>query len=160
MKGIRSFSAAISPALVAEILMHAYFTRQRATGYKVGQYHCNMAYLRNDRVHLIRLTLSVTARMDMDIGDNDQTRCPAMRPKGAEAAAVDFNDACRKSIRIDIVIKDEFLDHFPLAMPAEQKGASFALTIGSTPKLIHPGLPNFFLTDEFRRRPEDDTHER
>jgi len=96
----------------------------------------------------------------MDVGHDLQTRGPTMRPKRAETATVDDDNAGSQRMGIDIVVEDEFFDYTPLAVPAEQKGACLALSVRTPMQLGDARLPDVASADEFRRPPEGDARER
>lgn len=160
MEGILPFAAAIAPLPIAQILMHADPSRARRATSKIGQDDRHVADFCDDRVGLVGIALSVAAGMDMNVGDHLQTRRAAMRPQRAQAATVDDDDPGRQRMRIDIVVVDEFLDHAPFALPAEQEGSSLALSVGALVQLVDTGLPDVTRADEFGRRPEGDARER
>jgi len=160
MKGVVPLTAAIAPIFVAEILMDADRARIGLAACKIRQNHRDMTNLGYDRVRLVGIALAIAAGVDVDVGYDLETRGPAMRPKRAKAAAVDDDDAGRQRIGIEIVIEDEFLNHTPPAVPAEQERACLALSVCAPMQLSDARLPDVGLADELRRRPEGDARER
>ncbi|WP_164753893.1 hypothetical protein [Mesorhizobium sp. M7A.F.Ca.US.001.04.2.1] len=119
-----------------------------------------MTNLCDDRVRLVGVALPMAARMDVHVGHDAQPRRAAVGPQSTKPTAVDFNDAGRQRIGIDIVIEDEFFDLPPLASSAKKKGARLALAVRSVAQLIDACPPNLAATSELRRLPEDDARER
>lgn len=119
-----------------------------------------MADLRNDWISLVGGTLSVTAWVDMDIGNDAQASSTAMSPQSAQSATVDLDDPAIERLRIDIVIVDELFNCAPLAPSAEEKCAGLAPPVRTPPQFRDTCPPDRAGADEFRRRPEGDARER
>jgi hypothetical protein len=132
----------------------------RRTRGKIWQDHCDVADLCDNRVRLVGGALPMASRMDMDIGHNAQTCRAAISPQLAKPSAVDFDDAGREGIGINIVIEDEFSDLTPLARSAQEKSAGLSLTMGTAAQLVDAHPPNLAGTNQLRRLPEDDARER
>src|SRR4026207_1636343 len=88
--------AFIQPATPAQIAMHTDLAWQVRTRREVRKDHGKVVLFRNDRVGLIRWTLTEIAGVDMYIGDNTQPAYPADCPKLAQLPAVDHDNAGRE----------------------------------------------------------------
>jgi hypothetical protein len=96
-------------------MVFIYADMARLTGSRrvVRNDYRNVADLRDDGVLPVGFALAKTTRMDMQIGDDAPASFAAMLPQASEIAAIDYDDARTKTMRVHIIVENEFFDHPP-----------------------------------------------
>ncbi|WP_143540369.1 hypothetical protein [Rhizobium chutanense] len=119
-----------------------------------------MADLRHNGIRFVRGALAKANRMNVDVGNDFTTCIAAVRPESSEPASIDFNDAGIQRMRVDVIIEDELFDPALFVSPTQKEGATFAPAVGPAVEFRDTGSPNYAVTQDFRRWPEEAARER
>jgi hypothetical protein len=142
----------IAPLPPANILVDSDIPRQALQAGEIGNNKSQVSGFRDYRIATITWALTKVTGMHMHIRNDRHPPGATFRPNCTELAAIEFDKAIRKAIRINIIIEQKMFDPPRRALNTpQQKAAALAVPVRPPPQLVDTFVPDPRAANQFRR---------